>query len=52
MISRYDNSHEDVKRHELHVTPDFEPEIIEFPSMVELWEQFWSKILNFELKAE
>jgi len=41
---RDDNSHADTKGHELHVAPDPEPEIIEFPGMVALWERFWSEI--------
>jgi len=43
-IRRYDNSHEDTKGHELHVTPDSEPETIEFPGMEELYERFWNEI--------
>lgn len=43
-IRRYDNSHEDTKGHELHVAPDPEPTVIEFPGMVDLWERFWGEI--------
>ena len=43
-IRRYDNSHEDTKGHERHVAPNPEPDIIEFPGMVELWQRFWSEI--------
>lgn len=43
-ICRYDNSHESTKGHERHVAPDPEPESIEFPGMVELWEQFWAEV--------
>lgn len=43
-IRRYDNAHENTKGHELHVAPDPEPERIEFPGMVALWERFWSEI--------
>ena len=47
-IRRYDNSHEDTKGHELHVAPDQEPEIIEFPGMAALWRQFWLEIPKVE----
>ena len=50
-IRRYDNSHEDTKEHELHVAPDPEPEIIEFPGMVELRERFWSEIPKPEFEV-
>ncbi len=43
-IRRYDNSHEDTKGHELHVAPDPDPERIQFPGMVELWDRFWNEI--------
>jgi hypothetical protein len=43
-IRRYDNSHEKTKGHERHVAPETEPEIIEFPGMVELWSRFWREI--------
>lgn len=43
-IRRYDNAHEDTKGHELHVAPDADPESIESPGMVELYEQFWAEI--------
>jgi hypothetical protein len=51
-IRRYDNSHEDTKRHERHVAPDPDPDNITFPGMVELWERFWSEIPKsaFEVK--
>jgi len=39
-IRRYDNSHEDTKGHERHVAPDSEPEPVEFPGMVSLYERF------------
>jgi hypothetical protein len=51
-IRRYDNSHEDTKGHELHVAPDPEPETIEFPGMVELWERFWSEIPKAEFELD
>ncbi|WP_248909608.1 toxin-antitoxin system TumE family protein [Halocatena marina] len=50
-IRRYDNSHEDTKGHELHVAPDPEPEIIEFPGMVELWNRFWTEVPNDEFEV-
>lgn len=43
-IRRYDNAHEDTKGHERHVAPDPEPEYIEFPGMVALYERFWDEI--------
>ena len=43
-IRRYENSHEDTKGHELHVAPDPEPETIEFPGMIDLWNRFWGEI--------
>ncbi len=43
-IRRYDNSHEDTKGHERHVAPKPDPDIIEFPGIVELWERFWNEI--------
>ncbi len=43
-IRRYDNAHEDTKSHELHVAPDVEPEDIEFPGIVELYDRFWEEI--------
>ena len=43
-IRRYDNAHEDTKGHELHVAPDPEPEIIDFPGIEELYERFWDEI--------
>jgi hypothetical protein len=49
-IRRYDNSHEDTKGHERHIAPDHDPDIIEFPGMVELWEQFWSEIPKSEFE--
>ena len=49
---RDDNSHEDTKGHELHVAPDSDPDIIEFPGMVELWERFWSEIPKSEFEVE
>ncbi|WP_138005235.1 toxin-antitoxin system TumE family protein [Halalkalirubrum salinum] len=51
-IRRYDNSHEDTKGHELHVAPDPEPEIIDFPGMVPLWERFWSEIPKDQFDLE
>lgn len=51
-IRRYDNSHEDTKGHELHVAPDHEPEIIEFPGMAALWRQFWLEIPKIEFDVE
>lgn len=51
-IRRYDNSHEDTKGHERHAAPDSQPEQIQFPRMVELWNRFWSEIpkREFEIK--
>ena len=43
-IRRYDNAHEDTKGHELHVAPDPEPEILEFPGIEELYRRFWDEI--------
>lgn len=43
-IRRYDNAHEDTKGHELHVTPDAEAEIIDFPGIEELYHRFWDEI--------
>jgi len=43
-IRRYDNAHEDTKGHELHVAPDHEPEHIDFPGIVELYDRFWKEI--------
>jgi hypothetical protein len=51
-IRRYDNSHEDMKGHELHVAPDPEPTIIEFPGMVELWDRFWREIPKTEFEVD
>lgn len=51
-IRRYDNSHEDTKGHERHVAPDPEPEILEFPGMIELWERFWSEIPKDEFDID
>lgn len=51
-IRRYDNTHEDTKGHELHVAPDPDPETIEFPGMVELWERFWSEIPKSEFEVK
>jgi len=50
-IRRYDNSHEATKGHELHLAPDPDPEIIEFPGMAALWEQFWSEIPKAEFEV-
>lgn len=43
-IRRYDNAHEATKGHELHVAPDPEPLIIDFPGIVELYDRFWAEI--------
>ena len=51
-IRRYDNAHETTKGHELHVVPDAESRIIEFPGMVELWTRFWSEIPKDELELD
>lgn len=51
-IRRYDNSHEDTKGHELHTAPDPEPKTIEFPGMMELWDQFWNEIPKDEFEIE
>jgi hypothetical protein len=50
-IRRYDNAHEDTKGHERHVAPDPEPEPIELPGMVDLWEQFWREIPKSEFEV-
>ena len=50
-IRRYDNSHEDTKSHELHVAPDPDPERIEFPGVVALWDRFWSEIPKDEFSV-
>ena len=50
-IGRYDNSHEATKGHELHLAPDPDPEIIEFPGMGERWERFWSEIPKAEFEV-
>ncbi|WP_253736320.1 toxin-antitoxin system TumE family protein [Halohasta salina] len=51
-IRRYDNSHADTKGHERHVAPDPEPESIEFPGMVALWNRFWSEIPKPEFELD
>lgn len=51
-IRRDDNSHEATKGHELHAAPDPEPESIEFPGMVDLWERFWREIPKDEFDPE
>jgi hypothetical protein len=51
-IRRYDNSHEGTKGHELHVAPDPEPEEIEFPGMVELWDRFWGEVPKAEFEVD
>lgn len=43
-IRRYDNAHEDTKGHERHVAPDPEPEPVDFPGIVALYERFWDEI--------
>lgn len=50
-IRRYDNAHEKTEGHELHVAPNPEPEIIEFPGMAQLWERFWSEIPKSEFEV-
>lgn len=50
-IRRYDNSHEDTDGHDLHAAPDRNPETIEFPGMVELWERFWDEIPKSEFEV-
>jgi len=50
-IRRYDNSHEDTKGHELHVAPDPEPTIIEFPGMIKIWQRFWDEIPKAEFEV-
>jgi len=47
-IRRYDNSQEDTNSTS---HPDNEPETIEFPGMVELWERFWSEIPKPEFEV-
>ena len=49
-IRRYDNSHEGTKGHELHIVPEVELEISDFPAMVELWERFWNEIPKPEVR--
>ena len=51
-IRRYDNAHEETKGHELHTPPDPDPERIEFPGMVKLWDQFWSEIPKSAFELE
>lgn len=51
-IRRYDNAHEDTKGHELHTAPDPEPEPIEFPGMIELWNRFWSEVPKQEFDLD
>lgn len=43
-IRRYDNAHEFSKGHELHVAPSPEPDTVEFPGMIELYDRFWREI--------
>lgn len=43
-IRRYDNAHEDTRGHDLHIAPDSDPQTIQFPGMVDLYERFWSEI--------
>jgi hypothetical protein len=50
-IRRYDNSHEDTKGHERHVAPKSEPETVQFPGMVPLWERFWCEIPKSEISV-
>ena len=51
-IRRYDNAHEETKGHELHVPQDPDPEPIEFPGMVKLWDRFWSEIPKTAFELE
>jgi len=51
-IRRYDNSHEDTKGHELHVAPDPEPTIIEFPGILELRDRFWRETPKSEFEVD
>lgn len=51
-IRRYDNAHEETKGHELHVPQDPDPEPIEFPGMVTLWDRFWSEIPKTAFELE
>lgn len=51
-IRRYDNSHEDTKGHELHLAPDREPDMIDFPGMASLWRRFWVEIPKPEFDIE
>lgn len=43
-IRRYDNAHEETRGHDLHVAPDADPQTIQFPGMVDLYERFWREI--------
>ena len=43
-IHRYDNAHEETKGHELHIAPDPDPQTVQFPGMVDLYERFWREI--------
>ena len=43
-IRRYDNAHERTKGHELHLAPDPEPTVVEFPGIEDLYERFWDAI--------
>jgi hypothetical protein len=49
-IRRYDNAHEATKGHELHLAPDPEPTLVEFPGMVSLYERFWREIPKPQIK--
>jgi len=51
-VRRYDNSHEKTKGHELHAAPDPEPDGVDFPGMVELWNRFWSEIPKEEFDID
>jgi len=44
IIRRYANTHENTKGHEIHVAPDPEPQAVNFPGMVEIYDRFWEEI--------
>jgi hypothetical protein len=50
-IRRYDTSHEEIKGHELHVTPAPDTGSITYVKMVERWKRFWSELPNSEFEV-
>lgn len=43
-IRRYDNAHEDAKGHELHLGSEPDAIEVDFPGMLDRYEQFWDEI--------